>query len=1422
MTQADFFRPGGPPPRMLEILDGMHADSPDRWIPRRLILQNYWLFEEPEVFHFARGNLMLTGQNESGKSTVLVTAITLVLDMVLTPDRVDTMGSSDRSIRYYLVGKDDAPDDAPYYHRERTAYIALEFERGHSGRFATIGLGLRCSRDWANQKVDRWGFVLEDSRRVEIDFHLADGGRPLRETELRDRLGKGGRIYRDQQEYKTAVNRAIFGFPTTGDYERFLEMLHVVRTPKLGEGLNPRKVEGYLKESLPPIPTAAVEGASDVFSKLDTIEAELERLSDQLAAARDLEPAQENAVLASARQAAAVYQQAAKEHKGRQKALDRLLSDLESAQKEVDRQNGIREALASERSAKQGRLDVLLPIFRAHEAFDLEAALKRAREEHAEAESAHGALRQDRKRINAEIEREQKTITDAETAWRTRRGRLGETLDGIATAAGRAFWPSLERRAAGARDGIEGMGIEGTGAIVTDIARSALEPDVAQRRAVLAEIVGAMEALATANRRHEEARKASEVARREYNKADDQYRTAVRDADTARTKAGDALLAWRSACTELPVTADAFEAALGALDLYEPQGGRPTRVLEPLQSAFDDAQQALRAQRQELGFLQRSLRDESAEVEARLRKAMSEEDVEPDRAPAQVEARRLLREQGIAHAPLFAACDLAGPLAADPALAARVEAALLEAGLLDALVIPAAEADRVREILDGSGVGDRWIRPAVDRHMAGRGSRVWLVPVASGGISTADVRMALRALGLDGGGAGAVDEGGGWRLGALEGLAAAPAGARVRFLGETARREERRRRIDEARALRDQLRERLETVGGEIEIVEARERTLAREWRSAQEMPALQAVHDRLLAVRREETERDRRRAAADMTAESVEAATRDVQQRTAALDHATDAAPYLKGRARADVDAVGSALKEVLDLARAVADHVERMEEIRRAYADRTRAAADLRLAIEALAPRIARADERAHTLEASIRALEERLRHADAGREGLATEIRALEDRLKQVDRVDQDAVGAIREAGGRIAILNNQRTDYEEQVRSTRISAEAAEFTLRRRIGAYPTLDEYGETAREGGAEKAAYRLLEHGDAAAVDAEAERAQEELRAAFLRAQGAFEEMSPTLDGDLVRFAHPDREMRLDELYRALEEEQGRKETLLEDEDRRLIEQLMLREVVDAIRSAIRQTGRWVDEVNRILGGMQLYRGAVMRLQWKVRTRETADAFDPARLDDLLTQKVTALDEARREELLEIFRTMVADIRRRNREKELLEDYRAALLRMVDYTQWYTLTVERKDETGRWMPLTRRLYGQGSGGRRTLDLLLPLVAAVSARLESADPYAPRLIGFDEAFAGVDDRNAAEIYGLLSELGFCWIMATEKTTGIGASVAGSATYELLTDGATVAPTLSLWDGERRFEFVGDELLGIQIAPRTAGSGADGG
>lgn len=1412
--QSDFFRLAGTPPGMLRILEGMHASDPDRWLPRRLILQNYWLFEEPEVFHFARGNLMLTGQNESGKSTVLVTAITLVLDMMLSPDRVDTMGSSDRSIRYYLVGKDDSPPDHPTYHRERTAYVALEFERGASGEHRTIGIGLRSSRDWTNQKVERWGFVIDGSKRVEVDaFHLHDGPgrRPLRPGELRSRLGAAGQVFDDQRSYKSAVNEALFGFETVENYERFLEMLHVVRTPKLGEGLNPKKVEAYLKESLPPIQSAAIDGASEVFSRLDTIEEELGRVAKQLETARALEPPQEAVVLAAARVAASTYREAAREHRRLQKRHDDLLAQLESARAEVARQEEARALLAEERAERQGRLTVLQEQHRTHGAFDLEARLGEVRTERNGAAAAYEELREDRRRTQRSIDAEQKQLGAAEQSWARQRGRLGERLAAVAEGARRAFWPSLEQRAALAADALSGLGVDGGGGIATDLARSAVDDEVRQRRGVLAAIGAAMDALGGATKRQDEARKASDVARREYGHADDRFRAAGREADSARAAAAEALGAWRVGSTELPVTDERFGAVLEALETYEPVGRRPASVLAPLQPVVDAAQEEVRGRVEEMEFQRRRLEEEAWEVDARLQRLAAEPEVEPERSPAQGSARRLLREHGIAHLPLFAACDLAGPLAADPALAARVEGALLDAGLLDALVVPAGESGRVRALLDAHGLGDRWIEPVVDD---GADADGWLVPVASGEVSTGDVRAALRALGLAGGEA-VVDAEGGWRLGPLRGLAPATAEARVRFLGETARRAERQRRMEEARLQLAELRARLGELREAIEEARSRERSLAREWRSAQELAELQTVHDRLVAVRQAEHERERRRGIAEMAAETVEAATREVQQRTAALDRATDDAPYLKGRGRSDVEAVGTALAEIVATVRAIGEDVERMEEIRRAHAARSHALDEFRLHTKALAPRIAQADARVRTLDAQLRTLEEQLARASVGREELAAEIAILSKRLAEIGAADEAARTVVDRNRGSIERMESEEPGVRDDARGASIRLQAAEVAFRGRLEAYPTLEEYVIAARERSLEAAMQRILHDIDPAALEEGAKAARETLNRAFAEARLTFEELSPTLDGDILRFTHEQGPMRLDELYRTLELEQARNESLLEEEDRRLIEQLMLRDVVEAIRDAIRNTRHWVDDINGILGRMQLFKGGVMRLHWEVRLREAADAFDPRRLDDLLSQRGISLDEARRDELLDIFRTMVSDIRRRNREKELHEDYRTALLRMVDYTQWYSLSVQRRDESGRWMPLTRRLYGQGSGGRRTLDLLLPLIAAVSARLASADRAAPRLVGFDEAFAGVDDRNAAEIYGLLGELGFCWIMATEKATGLGPEVRGSATYEMLTDGATVAPTLSLWDGVRRYEFIGDELLGVEVSSSSS-------
>lgn len=47
--QSDFFKLTGVPPRMQALLDAMHAGDPDRWLPRRLILQSAYFSSFPQM-----------------------------------------------------------------------------------------------------------------------------------------------------------------------------------------------------------------------------------------------------------------------------------------------------------------------------------------------------------------------------------------------------------------------------------------------------------------------------------------------------------------------------------------------------------------------------------------------------------------------------------------------------------------------------------------------------------------------------------------------------------------------------------------------------------------------------------------------------------------------------------------------------------------------------------------------------------------------------------------------------------------------------------------------------------------------------------------------------------------------------------------------------------------------------------------------------------------------------------------------------------------------------------------------------------------------------------------------------------------------------------------------------------------------------
>ena len=168
--------------------------SENRWQANRAGILNYWYYDEAE-FHFAGGRLLLRGSNGSGKSVTMQSLVTVLLDGVKRADRLDSFGSKSRTMDDYLLGEKEISE-----YEERTGYLYLEYKRENSDQYITTGIGLHARR--GNSKVDFWGFVLQDGRRIGEDFFLYRLGKdpetgeeqklPLTRRELENAIGQGG------------------------------------------------------------------------------------------------------------------------------------------------------------------------------------------------------------------------------------------------------------------------------------------------------------------------------------------------------------------------------------------------------------------------------------------------------------------------------------------------------------------------------------------------------------------------------------------------------------------------------------------------------------------------------------------------------------------------------------------------------------------------------------------------------------------------------------------------------------------------------------------------------------------------------------------------------------------------------------------------------------------------------------------------------------------------------------------------------------------------------------------------------------------------------------------------------------------------------------------------------------------------------
>ena len=231
------------------------------------------------------------------------------------------------------------------------------------------------------------------------------------------------------------------------------------------------------------------------------------------------------------------------------------------------------------------------------------------------------------------------------------------------------------------------------------------------------------------------------------------------------------------------------------------------------------------------------------------------------------------------------------------------------------------------------------------------------------------------------------------------------------------------------------------------------------------------------------------------------------------------------------------------------------------------------------------------------------------------------------------------------------------------------------------------------------------------------------------------------------------------------LEEDIAELLNLIKDGDRELFEDILANTVGRKIRGKINGSNAWVGKMNALMESMNTSSGLKLSLRWRSRTAETEDQLDTKELVELQRKDYRLMGEEEAAKLSRHFRSKVEEARRHARDSGGMISFYQVMKDTLDYRKWFEFQLFSQKSGERIKELTNSVFGTFSGGEKAMSMYVPLFSAVVAKYQGGREDAPRLISLDEAFAGVDNKNIRDMFRLMTEFGFDFIMNSQVLWG---------------------------------------------------------
>lgn len=1344
-----------------------------KWEINKIGLIDFWYYDEEE-FHFSEGRLLLRGSNGSGKSVTMQSFIPLLLDGNKASERLDPFGSKARRLENYLLEEGDD-------RQERTGYLYMEFKRKESDTYLTIGIGMRARR---GKNLESWYFFITDGRRIGKDFLLykkLEDKITLSKQELKNRIGEGGILVESQKEYMKLVNEQLFGYENSDEYKELIDLLIQLRTPKLSKDFKPTVINEILSKSLQSLSEDDLRPMSEAIENMDNLKSRLESVKQSKKAADKINDVYQkyNQVL--------LYEKALNFHENHKQIQQSEKIIKENNEKKTEWEEQLK---AEEKKEEQLGIE-LSAIEEKKKDLDQNDAAK-IREKQKELEDTTVNLKkqltekekllEQKKEKQLELQQEEKKKQDEKQQKETEIKKQLDCMD----------------------EYLEHVSFDEQEFLRKELTEEMekpyhFEPVKGQADILLSHVSEGIEVL----RQEQKAAKEQDdlLYSLEENERDKEQRernallleSAQREVTEEFT---EHLYQWNGDNQELILPEEELRKIINYMNQFSMDSDF-NQVRETIWQ--EKSQRTAGLEKESIHLSQKH--KEAAEVVVNRQKELEEwrnqKDPEPVKDEAVLKNRAALEKAGIPFYPFYKLIDFAEDGTQEQRN--NLEEALIHMGLLDALIVPSNYRDKVLSM--DKGVRDCYLFGNVSKIEKNLFSSLHIDEEINDIILYQEIVGILNGIGLSDGNT-FISTDGNFGIGVLKGTITKE--YKAKYIGVKARENYRLEMIEQLNQLLSEEMNQEEQLRNQKEKMDNRIAVLQQEYET---FPSAEDVRIAAKDYGEECVKIEQKKAEIELLKVKIKSVSEELNNIRIKAEKICRLV-YLKAdlelfmQVKSDLEGYRKEIYQLenfhltyLHLVETLVSVEGQLEDLRADMDDILYDTGNLTRGI------------RKNQLE--IENCEEQLKLCNY--EQIKAELELCIERLKKIPNEIRSAAAKQAELQSGLIYMGKEQQEREERLEIQRSGLELSEkgFVDEYKLGYVPDLME---------------QVI--GEAGGVPNVLQLAKKVIRVLALSEERRGEDYARTLQerfylniSELVEYNLTMKEIFADSSMKRLDIQakyQGKQisfaslienlakdidvqENLVNDSDRELFEDILANTISKKIRYRIYKSEEWVNKMNILMGSMNTSSGLTLSLRWKEKRAEQEEQLDTRELVSLLKKDAEIMQEEEFKKLSDHFHSKVEEARRILSDTGNVQSFHAIMREVLDYRKWFEFQLYFQKTGVAKKEMTNNAFFTFSGGEKAMAMYVPLFSAVVAKYQGARSDAPRLVSLDEAFAGVDETNIRDMFRLMVEFDFEFIINSQILWGDYDSVPHLAIYQLLRpeNAKFVSVIPYYWDGKQK-------------------------